>query len=376
MEGDSKMLLYNKDYNWKDCEAAEKIKEGIDGQFSVEKLSELYDLPIERIKFLIEVDRAVQSGYDEYIKESEGVQSLHFTNEKRKKHDRKLHPLPQQPPRIAMVQGIVVRNRLEIGAKYDRLTVLSPTDQKGYNNHWLWMCACDCGRIAYVEAYPLKRGYVKSCGCMRGWRKGDTPKYEQIKKGDVFGMLTAVKFEYYKNRMPWWGFKCECGKYKIAEAYSVMRGSTWNCGNHSRADVDDLTGQRFGKLFVIGLDKETKSGGNAMWKCRCDCGSITSVRGNRLRGGQQNCSKCINRKEGTDVVGISREPSARVWGKLRKKYNDGLIIMEEEWVNSLSMWISDVGHRPDNHLIALKDKKKGYIRGNVYWKKRDVKEEE
>lgn len=38
----------------------------------------------------------------------------------------------------------------------------------------------------------------------------------------------------------------------------------------------DLTGQRFGKLLVLGIDPEQKynSSGRIQWKCQCDCGTI------------------------------------------------------------------------------------------------------
>lgn len=39
----------------------------------------------------------------------------------------------------------------------------------------------------------------------------------------------------------------------------------------------DLTGQRFGRLFVVGFAKRDKNR-NAMWDVRCDCGTWKTVR--------------------------------------------------------------------------------------------------
>lgn len=52
----------------------------------------------------------------------------------------------------------------------------------------------------------------------------------------------------------------------------------------------DLTGQKFGKLTVIGVDNKRDLNGNIYWKCKCDCGNITVVNGRSLRtGGTKSC---------------------------------------------------------------------------------------
>lgn len=54
----------------------------------------------------------------------------------------------------------------------------------------------------------------------------------------------------------------------------------------------DLTGQRFGKLLVIERDSDyiSPKGKRAVkWICLCDCGNMTSVSRNSIRGGQASC---------------------------------------------------------------------------------------
>ena len=52
-----------------------------------------------------------------------------------------------------------------------------------------------------------------------------------IKKGDKYNRLIAIKFSY---RDKWyqqhWTFKCECGKEKVLNVYSVKKGLTKSCG--------------------------------------------------------------------------------------------------------------------------------------------------
>lgn len=53
----------------------------------------------------------------------------------------------------------------------------------------------------------------------------------------------------------------------------------------------DLLTKRFGSLVVI--DKATSKDGHARWTCRCDCGSITTTAGTKLRRGKSlRCTSC------------------------------------------------------------------------------------
>lgn len=60
--------------------------------------------------------------------------------------------------------------------------------------------------------------------------------------------------------------------------------------------TEDLTGRRFGKLFVIEPAEAyyTKTGGKkAQWRCRCDCGRERIVRASYLkRGDATYCGMC------------------------------------------------------------------------------------
>lgn len=63
--------------------------------------------------------------------------------------------------------------RLEIiGKVFGRLTV---EKYVGSNSHGqaVWECSCACGGRKNALGYLLKRGEVKSCGCLRGKRNGN-----------------------------------------------------------------------------------------------------------------------------------------------------------------------------------------------------------
>ena len=50
----------------------------------------------------------------------------------------------------------------------------------------------------------------------------------------------------------------------------------------------DLTGQRFGRLVVIGRSEEKRS----YWNCKCECGNEIIVRGDSLRSGHTKSCGC------------------------------------------------------------------------------------
>ena len=55
----------------------------------------------------------------------------------------------------------------------------------------------------------------------------------------------------------------------------------------------DITGQRFGKLVVLGKG-ESKGPGRTTWNCLCDCGNKKTIRGDALKGGRTtSCGSCL-----------------------------------------------------------------------------------
>ena len=58
----------------------------------------------------------------------------------------------------------------------------------------------------------------------------------------------------------------------------------------------DLTGQKFGRLTVIEL-AGSDACKNRLWRCRCDCGTITVKNGACLRSGDTRSCGCLQREE-------------------------------------------------------------------------------
>ena len=56
----------------------------------------------------------------------------------------------------------------------------------------------------------------------------------------------------------------------------------------------DLRGQRYGRLLVLSLTRVKRP--PTIWKCRCDCGKVTRVRGGCLGSGQTRSCGCLKRR--------------------------------------------------------------------------------
>ncbi len=57
----------------------------------------------------------------------------------------------------------------EAGNRYGRLMVVSRVypPRSADDNSAYWLCRCDCGTEVYVSGPQLRRGKVRSCGCLR-----------------------------------------------------------------------------------------------------------------------------------------------------------------------------------------------------------------
>jgi hypothetical protein len=113
--------------------------------------------------------------------------------------------------------------------------------------------------------------------------------------GQKFGRLTVLyQNGKTKNRSIIWHCKCDCGKEKDIDGHSLRRGKTKSCGClNTENHIKDITGQRFGRLVALELISTTPE---VIWKCKCDCGNIISVKSKNLNSNHyiQSCG-CLKK---------------------------------------------------------------------------------
>lgn len=108
------------------------------------------------------------------------------------------------------------------GFKFGRLTVESLYAYK--NLIYYWTCVCECGAVKIANGSNLKKGMVKSCGCLNNGR----PIVDLA--GNVYGRLLVKELAHTTNGHAYWLCGCICGKEKVIKAASLKQGITKSCG--------------------------------------------------------------------------------------------------------------------------------------------------
>lgn len=75
------------------------------------------------------------------------------------------------------------------GQKFGLLTVLNREYREDVKSHQaFWKCKCECGKIKIASTKLLRRGAIKSCGCLTRLKGKDNPRfkgYEEIGSGYI-----------------------------------------------------------------------------------------------------------------------------------------------------------------------------------------------
>lgn len=138
----------------------------------------------------------------------------------------------------------------------------------------------------------------------------------------------------------------------------------------------DLTGHEYGMLTVVSFE------GNRMWRCKCECGTTTTVDARNLRQGRQVSCGCA----ASDLVSASNETHGKTesslyarWRAIKSRcknpnarayenYGGRGIRICKEWDESFEAFAEYVGDPPGpKHTIGRIDNDGHYEPGNVQW---------
>lgn len=143
--------------------------------------------------------------------------------------------------------------------------------------------------------------------------------------------------------------------------------------------MEDLTGQRFGRLVVIGLSSENHKGRS--WSCHCDCGLVVRIWESHLvRVGIRSCG-CL--RPMLARTGRSQNPNYRIWQSARSRcsnpqnksypdYGGRGIEMCARWAGDFELFDeyvrNELGPRPsEDHQLDRINNEGNYEPGNIRW---------
>lgn len=151
--------------------------------------------------------------------------------------------------------------------------------------------------------------------------------------GKKYSNLTVIQRVGSLRGAAAWLCRCECGDTTIATTGALLNGHKTSCGCLRGRQIDDLTGNRFGKLVVLGLDrkeyyvayKSNRKRGRVYWSCVCDCGLRCSVLAPSLLSGHTKSCGCLYReKEPVIRYGYGRGRNVSINAPLRAYYHSVL----------------------------------------------------
>ena len=140
----------------------------------------------------------------------------------------------------------------------------------------------------------------------------EKPVYVKKKRRKNYIDITGQRFErwevlyldesrdYGKEKCIYWICKCDCGTIRSVSGARLRKGKSKSCGCYQKdMNFIDLDGQIFGRLLVLDISEKTCSGHgkSTYWECKCICGNTVHAPTSQLLNGDSTSCGCKAKKQ-------------------------------------------------------------------------------
>lgn len=151
----------------------------------------------------------------------------------------------------------------------------------------------------------------------------------------------------------------------------------------------DIKNQIFGRLTVIEYS-HTDKGGNAYWRCQCECGKQATVRGNSLRNGKIKSCGCLLSEATHNRAtkhNLYKHPLYSIWQAIKsrcfrktetnyKNYGGRGISMDDNWKKDFKTffdWAIENGYKTGLSIDRINNNG-NYEPSNCRWTSRKTQQ--
>lgn len=168
-----------------------------------------------------------------------------------------------------------------------------------------------------------------------------------LNAGEVYGKWVVVG---PASRKTHYVCRCECGTEREVHKNSLRQGISVSCGCNvhdvkRKKTENELVGQKFGRLTVIGFSRSIDEAN--YWNCECECGGLTEVKTNLLKSGQTRSCGCLQKEMRATSGG-----NANIDDKTGKKFGRLTAIeISHKTETGLIVWRCSCECGTESHLV-------------------------
>lgn len=132
--------------------------------------------------------------------------------------------------------------------------VPKPEKQKTQSKSVWWLCQCEeCGFERAYNGTEIRANRVGACRHPNLKKEKENQRIGRIKNevGNVYGKLTVISFSHTSNSHAYWNCQCECGRITTVKGNALRNGVVHSCGCLGRSYMEYVIANLFNEEGII-----------------------------------------------------------------------------------------------------------------------------